>query len=97
MSGPSLNLFEVHQIKFALPPPDTSSKSSNSSEVRNPAHEITFHLPSPSSSSSATGSKASPGPEHTLVGGRSVCSNFSTPLCSNLSRLIFPPFGSKNN
>jgi hypothetical protein len=96
MSGPSLNLFEIHQIKFALPPPDTSSESSNSSEERNPANEITFHLPSPSSSSSATGSKDSPCPEHTLVGGRSVCSKFSTLLCSNLSRLIFPPFGSKD-
>jgi hypothetical protein len=94
MSAPSLNLFEVHQIKFALPPPDTSSESSNSSADRNPAHEITFHFPSPSSSSSLTSSSTSPSREELVRGVRSVYSKLSTPLCSNLSTAIFPPFGS---
>jgi len=90
MSAPSLTLFE----EFALPPPDTSSKSSNSCADRNSAHEITFHFPSPSSSSSSTGSSTSPSQEELVRGLRSVCSKLSTPLCSNLSTAIFPPFGS---
>ncbi len=90
MSAPSLTLFE----EFALPPPDTSSESSNSSADRNPAHEITFHFPSPSSSSSLTSSSTSPSREELVRGVRSVYSKLSTPLCSNLSTAIFPPFGS---